>query len=68
MTYPQGGVCWVILTLFICAMQEGFSRHLAGEYNVIMVVMVRYWFFAAFVLTISAKRARSDSLFPVNGS
>ncbi len=59
MTDTQRGIWLMILTMFIFAMQDGISRHLAGEYNVIMVVMVRYWFFAAFVLTISAKRAGS---------
>ncbi|MCY4180113.1 MAG: DMT family transporter [Litoreibacter sp.] len=45
--------------MFIVAMQDGISRHLAGEYNVIMIVMIRYWFFAAFVLTVSARKAGS---------
>ena len=49
----------MILTMFIFAMQDGISRHLAGEYNVIMIVMIRYWFFAAFVLTVSARKAGS---------
>ncbi|MEM7472447.1 MAG: DMT family transporter [Pseudomonadota bacterium] len=59
MTDTQRGIWLMILTMFIFAMQDGISRHLAGEYNVIMVVMIRYWFFAAFVLTVSAKRAGS---------
>ena len=41
----------------VFAVQDGLSRHLAGEYNVFMVVMIRYWFFAAFVLTIAARKA-----------
>jgi len=40
----------MIATTFVFAVQDGVSRHLAGEYNVYMVVMVRYWFFAAFVI------------------
>ena len=59
MTDTQRGIWLMVLTMFIFAMQDGISRHLAGEYNVIMVVMIRYWFFAAFVLTVSAKRAGS---------
>ena len=59
MTDTQRGIWLMILTMLIFAMQDGISRHLADEYNVIMVVMVRYWFFAAFVLTVSAKRAGS---------
>ncbi|MEO0356740.1 MAG: DMT family transporter [Pseudomonadota bacterium] len=53
----QLGVWLMIVTTFVFAMQDGISRHLAGEYNVWMVVMIRYWFFAAFVMTVSAKMA-----------
>ena len=41
----------------IFAIQDGLSLHLSSAYNVYMVVMVRYWFFAAFVMTVSAKQA-----------
>jgi drug/metabolite transporter (DMT)-like permease len=44
-------------TTFVFAVQDGLSMHLSSTYNVFMVVMVRYWFFAAFVMTISAKKA-----------
>ncbi|MEM6307495.1 MAG: DMT family transporter, partial [Pseudomonadota bacterium] len=47
----------MVATTFVFALQDGISRHLAGEYNVWMVVMIRYWFFAAFVLTLSARQA-----------
>ncbi|RLJ41145.1 EamA domain-containing membrane protein RarD [Litoreibacter meonggei] len=53
------GILLMSLTMLIFASQDGISRYLAGEYNVMMVVMIRYWFFAAFVLTVSAKRAGS---------
>ena len=43
------GIALMVATTFVFAMQDGISRHLAGEYNVWMVVMIRYWFFAAFV-------------------
>ena len=46
----------MIATTFVFAMQDGISRHLAGQYNVLMVVMIRYWFFAAFVIVIAARR------------
>lgn len=45
----------MIATTLVFAIQDGLSRHLAGEYNVMMIVMIRYWFFAAFVIAI-AKR------------
>ena len=44
-------------TTIVFAIQDGLSLHLSSTYNVYMVVMVRYWFFAAFVMTVSAKQA-----------
>lgn len=51
------GVMLMIATTVVFALQDGISRHLAGEYNTMMVVMIRYWFFAAFVIAL-ASRAR----------
>ena len=51
------GIWLMILTTFIFALQDGLSRHLAGEYNVMMVVMIRYWFFAAFVIAVATRKA-----------
>ena len=51
------GVLLMIATTFVFAVQDGISRHLASEYNVLMVVMVRYWFFAAFVTAIAYRKA-----------
>ncbi|WP_417250464.1 DMT family transporter [Celeribacter sp.] len=51
------GVMLMVLTMFIFAMQDGISRHLAGEYNVYMVIMIRYWVFASFVILWSARTA-----------
>ncbi|MEX0318192.1 MAG: DMT family transporter [Ruegeria sp.] len=39
----------------VFALQDGISRHLAGAYNTYMVVMIRYWFFAAFVVALAAR-------------
>ena len=49
------GIWLMIATTFVFSVQDGISRHLASEYNVYMVLMIRYWFFAAFVLTIAAR-------------
>ncbi len=49
------GIWLMIATTFVFSVQDGISRHLAGEYNLYMVLMIRYWFFAAFVLTIAAR-------------
>lgn len=46
----------MIATTFVFAVQDGLSRYLATEYNTVLVVMVRYWFFAAFVVALSASR------------
>ncbi|HEY9038209.1 MAG TPA: DMT family transporter [Roseovarius sp.] len=51
------GILLMLATTLVFAIQDGLSRHLAGEYNVFMVIMIRYWFFAAFVLTISKRKA-----------
>ena len=51
------GIMLMIATTFVFALQDGISRHLAGAYNVYMVVMVRYWFFAAFVTVVAGRRA-----------
>ncbi|KAA0912681.1 DMT family transporter [Aquicoccus porphyridii] len=51
------GILLMIATTFVFAAQDGISRHLAGEYNVLMVVMIRYWFFAAFVIAVARRKA-----------
>ncbi|TCP40575.1 DMT family transporter [Rhodovulum marinum] len=51
------GILLMVATTFVFALQDGLSRHLAGEYNVLMVVMIRYWFFAAFVIALATRKA-----------
>ena len=51
------GIILMIATTVVFALQDGISRHLAGEYNVLMVVMIRYWFFAAFVIALAVRTA-----------
>ena len=53
----RAGILFMIATTFIFAEQDGLSRHLASEYNVYMVVMIRYWFFAAFVISVASRKA-----------
>ena len=50
------GIMLMCCTTFVFAMQDGISRLLAEEYNVYLVVMIRYWFFAAFVVALSMRR------------
>ncbi|SIO32771.1 DMT family transporter [Vannielia litorea] len=53
---PQSlGILLMIATTFVFAVQDGLSRYLSETYPVMMVVMIRYWFFALFVLTIAAR-------------
>jgi drug/metabolite transporter (DMT)-like permease len=51
------GIWLMIAAVFIFALQDALSRHLATEYNVLMVVMIRYWFFALFVVALAARKA-----------
>jgi drug/metabolite transporter (DMT)-like permease len=51
------GIALMVATTFVFAVQDGLSRHLASEYNVLMVVMIRYWFFAAFVIAVASRKA-----------
>ena len=51
------GIMLMLATTFIFAVQDGISRHLAAEYNVLMVVMIRYWFFASFVIVVATRKA-----------
>ena len=47
------GIWLMIAAVTVFAMQDGFSRHLAETYNTFMVIMIRYWFFAGFVLMLA---------------
>ncbi|WP_368040308.1 DMT family transporter [Ruegeria atlantica] len=51
----RAGIALMIGATIVFALQDGISRHLAGTYNTYMVVMIRYWFFAAFVIALAAR-------------
>jgi len=51
------GILLMVATTFVFAVQDGISRHLAGEYNPVMVVMLRYWFFASFVVVYAMRKS-----------
>lgn len=53
---PKLGIWLMIAAVAAFATQDGFSRYLAGEYNTLMVVMVRYWVFAGFVTLLALRR------------
>ena len=50
------GILVMIASTFVLSLQDGVSRHLASEYNVLMIVMLRYWFFATFVIAIAIRQ------------
>ncbi len=56
MTANRKGILLMIAAVASFAVQDGFSRHLAGTYNTLMVVMVRYWCFAGFVTVLALRR------------
>ncbi|SHH41110.1 DMT family transporter [Cognatishimia maritima] len=49
------GFLLMTLTSLLFALQDGLSRYLAAEYNVFMIVMIRFWFFAAFALWLARR-------------
>lgn len=52
----RAGIFLMIAAVASFAAQDGFSRHLAESYNTLMVVMVRYWVFAGFVVLLALRR------------
>lgn len=50
------GIFLMLAAVAAFAVQDGFSRYLAGHYNTLMVVMLRYWVFAAFVMLLALRR------------
>lgn len=44
------------LVSLLFAIQDGFSRQLGGDYPPVLVVMIRFWVFAAFVLVLVARQ------------
>ncbi len=50
------GIWLMIAAVTVFAAQDGFSRHLAETYNTFMVIMIRYWFFAGFVVALALRQ------------
>jgi drug/metabolite transporter (DMT)-like permease len=51
------GIWLMIATSVVFATQDGISRHLAENHSVLMVVMIRFWVFALFVILLAASSA-----------
>ncbi|MFV0385414.1 DMT family transporter [Paracoccus sp. (in: a-proteobacteria)] len=55
---PRTGLAILLICIvaFIFAMQDGFSRQLGASYPPTLVVMLRFWVFAVFVLWLVARQ------------
>ena len=54
---PRRGILLMVATTIIFSIQDGISRYLAGSYDIITIVAIRYWFFAIFVGAFSARKS-----------
>ncbi|MBA3909658.1 MAG: EamA family transporter [Rhodobacter sp.] len=64
------GIWLMVGTTLIFAAQDGISRYLGLQYSIMMVVMIRFWFFAIFVMLLAARapgglRAATRTAFPL---
>lgn len=50
---PRLGILFMILSTLVFAGQDGISRHLAANYSVMTITMIRFWFFAFFVVAVA---------------
>jgi drug/metabolite transporter (DMT)-like permease len=50
------GIWLMIAAVAAFAAQDGFARYLAETYNTMMIIMIRYWVFAAFVMYLAMRR------------
>jgi len=50
------GIRFVIIAAILFAAQDGISKHLAESYPIPLVVMIRYWFFALFVIALASRQ------------
>ncbi|KGJ06741.1 Permease of the drug/metabolite transporter (DMT) superfamily [Paracoccus halophilus] len=48
-------IVMICASAFIFAAQDGISRYLGAAYSPIFVIMLRYWFFAVFVVLLCAR-------------
>lgn len=48
------GIGLMVAAMAVFGAQDALSRHLAAEYGTIFILMIRFWFFAGFVLGMSA--------------
>lgn len=49
------GLLLMVAAMFVFGCQDALSRHLAEIYSVLAILLIRYWFFAGFVLLRAAR-------------
>lgn len=53
---PTLGIWLMLAAVAAFAAQDGFAKHLAGTYSTQMIIMIRYWVFAGFVVVLALQR------------
>ena len=53
---PVFGIWLMVAAVAAFAAQDAFAKHLAGTYSTQMVIMIRYWVFAGFVILLALRR------------
>ena len=51
----RSGIGLMVLAMIVFGAQDALSRHLAAQYGIVLVLTIRFWFFALFVLALSAR-------------
>ncbi len=49
------GIGLMMLAMIVFGAQDALSRHLATEYGILLILTIRFWFFTAFALALSAR-------------
>lgn len=55
MTQGGHGIGLMVLAMIVFGAQDALSRLLAAEYGIVLILTIRFWFFALFVLALSAR-------------
>lgn len=53
---PVLGIWLMVAAVAAFAAQDAFAKHLAGTYSTQMIIMIRYWVFAGFVVLLALRR------------
>ena len=53
---PTLGIWLMVAAVATFAAQDAFAKHLAGTYSTQMVIMIRYWVFAGFVIFLALRQ------------